>query len=82
MKDVEIFEQVLINNKGKLAILRADPSVDKPKSLMDDAVSVYVNNHPYNEFIEIFLDNPWVRVIVGGINELDFVPFDEQKLHD
>ena len=38
---------------------------------MDNIVSLYVENRGYNEFIESFLDNPWVRVILEGINEID-----------
>ncbi len=83
MERIEIFEQVLTkNNKkvGKVAILRGGLNTDNPTAIMNNAVSKYVGNKGYNEFVEIHLDNPWVRVIIGGINDLDFKPFDKQRL--
>ena len=84
MKNVSIFEQAVKvrdgSQNGKFAILRADPGVSNPKPLMDAAVDHYVGKIAYNEFIEIYLDNPWVRVIVKDINSLDFIPFEGQTL--
>ncbi|WP_141491743.1 hypothetical protein [Longimonas halophila] len=85
MSQIEIFEQYLTNGddkKGKMAILRGRPQSENPTSLMNDAVSKYVDNSPYNEFIEIEMDNPWVRVVVGGINKLNYEEFKNQKLND
>lgn len=42
---------------------------------MDAVVSKYVDDKMYNEFIEEPLDNPWVRVIIFGINNLSFNPY-------
>lgn len=84
MNDVQIYEQELFNhdndNVGKLAILRGGLKSDNPTALMNSAVSEYVESKDYNEFVEIHLDNPWVRVIVSGINELDYEQFSSQKL--
>lgn len=83
MVNVEIFEQFIQNpngSPGKIAVFRISPNIEKPKPLMDQAVSEYVGFNPYNEFIEIFLDNPWVRVIVSDIDSLNFVPFKDQKI--
>lgn len=83
MKNVKIFEQNTYDKDkciGKIAILTADPTVKSPKKLMDAAVKAYVGSEAYNEFIEIFLDNPWVRVIVKDINKLKFVAFDKHRL--
>lgn len=80
---IEIFEQVLKNNDeeiGKIAILRGGLNTENPSAIMDEAVSRYVDTKEYNEFVEIFLDNPWVRVIVKGINELEYKTFKDQKL--
>lgn len=68
------------NVNGKITILAASPDIEKPKAIMDDAVLRYVGSSSYNEFIEIYLDNPWVRVIVKDINSLNFKPFTTQKL--
>jgi hypothetical protein len=83
MNKIEIFEQELKNrNKivGKVAILRGGLNTDNPTAIMNDAVSTYVGTKGYNEFVEVFLDNPWVRVVVSGINELDYKEFTTQKL--
>ena len=83
MKNAEIFEQELKNGDkivGKVAILRGGLNTDNPTGILNAAVSQYVERTGYNEFVEIYLDNPWVRVIVSGINELDFKPLIDQKL--
>jgi hypothetical protein len=83
MNIVEIFEQELRNGDkvvGKVAILRGGLNTDNPTAIMNEAVSSYVEHQSYNEFVEVFLDNPWVRVIVSGINELDYKEFNSQRL--
>lgn len=83
MNKVEIFEQELKNGDktvGKVAILRGGLNTDNPTAIMNDAVSTYVGTNGYNEFVEVFLDNPWVRVVVSGINELDYKEFTTQRL--
>ncbi len=83
MNNIEIAEQELKKGDkvvGKVAILRGGLNTDNPTAIMNDAVSTYVQNKGYNEFVEIFLDNPWVRVVVGGINDLEYHPFKDQRL--
>jgi hypothetical protein len=83
MEDVEIFEQLLKNNNqvvGKIAIIRGGLNTDNPTGLLNAAVSEYVETTGYNEFVEIFLDNPWIRVVMSGINEIDFKKFENQRL--
>lgn len=71
-QDVEIVEFEVAG--GKIAILRG--GINKPKSYMDNVVSIYVGHEMHNEFIEIFLDNPYVRVVVSGINDFQYETFD------
>lgn len=76
MNDVEIFEQKLIGERGgkyKFAILRCNIKVDTPKSTLNAAVFTYVEHVGYNEFVEVYNDNPWTRIIVSGINELQYI---------
>lgn len=80
-EDIEIKEYP-INNNVKIAILRGGFSHANPKEYMDLAVYAYVEGCIYNEFIEEHLDNPWLRVVIKGINEIDFNPFNGQKLSD
>lgn len=76
-EDVEIKEFPVTN--GKITILRG--GLNKPKSYMDHVVSEYVGHAMHNQFIEIFLDNPYVRVIVTGINDFDYDTFDTNVYH-
>lgn len=76
-KDVEIVEFNV--QHGRVAILRG--GLNKPKSYMDDIVREYVGREMYNEFIEIFLDNPYVRVVVSGINNFDYKTFNTAIHH-
>ena len=83
MSDVQIFEQAITGTHGekfKMAILRGGLRSDNPTEVMNAAVYNYVGSTPYNEFVESFLDNPWVRVIVSGINELDYQEYKNQRL--
>lgn len=83
MSKIEIFEQELKKGNttvGKVAILRGGLNTDNPNPIMNDAVSKYVGRTGYNEFVEIHLDNPWVRVIVSGINDFEYKTFTTQRL--
>lgn len=85
MEDVEIFEQLLKNGNqvvGKMAVIRGGLNTDNPTGLLNLAVSEYVQNTGYNEFVEIYLDNPWIRVVMSGINEIEFKKFENQRLAD
>lgn len=75
---IQIFEQKLDGGKGTISILCGGLNANNPKSFMDEVVSQYVKGEMYNEFIEIFLDNPYVRVIITGINEIEFKEFNEK----
>ena len=82
---MEIFQQNLMNGNrvvGRIAIIRGGLNEENPTAVLNNAVSNYVGQTPYNEFVEIYLDNPWVRVIVSGINELNYQPFVNQHLGD
>ena len=82
MKDVEIFEREfeIDNKKVKIAILRGGLKSGNPTAALNEAVDEYVGAQSYNEFVEAHLDNPWVRVVLSGIDELDFKSFEDQKL--
>ncbi len=82
MAKIEIFEQNLTqdNKTAKVTILRGGLNTTNPSAIMNEAVSKYVGNKGYNEFVEIPLDNPWVRVIISGINDLEYKPFENQRI--
>ncbi len=50
-----------------------------PVEMLDWAVSEYVGNEGHNQFIDINMDNPWTRVIISGINEMNQEDFDPTK---
>ena len=75
---IQIFEQKLDGGKGTISILCGGFNANNPKLFMDEVVSQYVTGEMYNEFIEIFLDNPYVRVIITGINEIEFKEYNER----
>ena len=80
MQDI-IFQEAEANNrKVKVGILHYVGNGDPVKNL-NAAVSKYVANEGYNEFVDANMDNPWVRVIVKGINEMDQVEFDPTVHH-
>lgn len=84
MKDVQICEYDLTKEgvkQGKVAILSGGLHSNNPIAHMNAAVSEYVGRDLYNEFIEIHMDNPWVRVIVSNINDLDYKDFVNQRLN-
>lgn len=65
------------NNQGGntpyIVILRGGLGELDPKSFMDRVVSDYLNNGlTHNDFVERTLDNPYVRVLIFGINELSY----------
>ena len=75
MENVEICEQLITGNQGgqyKIAIIKCSDKIENPKSTLDFAVSNFVESDGYNEFVEVFKENPWVRIVVSGINELQF----------
>jgi len=86
MNDVEICQYPLMGKdgkkKGKVAILRGGLNSENPIAHMNNAVSKYVKGELHNQFVEIHMDNPWVRVIVSGINELEYEELKNQHLND
>jgi hypothetical protein len=74
MKDIIYQEATTTNPRVKVGILMYTGSGDPVKNL-NEAVHLYVRNEGYNEFIDANMDNPWIRVIIKGINDLDQVEF-------
>ena len=80
MKDI-VFQEAQTGNKNiKVGILLYTGSGDPVKHL-NEAVDSYVQNQAYSEFIDANMDNPWVRVIIKGINTMDPVEFNPVLHH-
>jgi len=77
-----IFQESIINlthgRKGKVAMFMFAGDED-PVAKLDWAVSEYVGHEGYMEFIDINMDNPWTRVVISGINDMEQVEFDPSK---
>lgn len=58
-----------ISNKSLIAIFTYIGQ-DDPVSKLNSVVYNFTNNNSYNEYIDSHLDNPWMRVIIIGINEM------------
>lgn len=60
---------------GRLAIFiytgEREPSV-----VLDAAISEYVQQNGYHEWVDANMDNPWVRAIMSDVNGMNQEPFD------
>lgn len=74
--DVDIV-RAPIGGRGTVTILRGGWTRPDAKTYMDEAVRQFVENRPINQFVEIHLDIPQVRVIVEGINDINYLPIKE-----
>ena len=82
MAKVEIFEEYLTEDENaRITILRGGLNTDNPTAIMNEAVSQYVSYEGCNQFVEIPLNNPWVRVIISHINDLEYKPFKNQTIN-
>ncbi|SMG49313.1 hypothetical protein SAMN05661096_03599 [Marivirga sericea] len=64
--------------KGQIAVIMYAGDND-PVAKLNLAVSQYVGNVGHSQFVDISMDNPWVRVIISGINEMKQEDFDPLK---
>lgn len=58
-------------------IYSANPRNRNPKIEVDNAINGCVGENEYNEFVEEWLDNPWIRIAIIGIEYLDYKHFNE-----
>jgi hypothetical protein len=67
-----------MGGKGKIAVFMYSGDSD-PKTILDNAVSNYVEGNGYHELIDYNLDNPWMRVVLSDINKMKQEIFDVNK---
>lgn len=80
MSEVKIQELTTADPTVKVAVFTYSGYGD-PIKYLNDAVREYVGRELYNEFIDANMDNPWVRVIVKGINSMTKLDFDKTLHH-
>ena len=78
-KDVQIFQQDL-TDKSKLLILIGGLNNPNPGEYLDRCVQNLVNNQLYGEFVDKHMDNPYIRIIIINMNELQFDPYDSSRV--
>lgn len=76
-----IYQEAETTNKNVKVGILIYTGVGDPVKHLNDAVHYYVGTNFYNEFIDANMDNPWVRVIIKGINDIGQEPFDSEKHH-
>lgn len=77
--DVEIIERDL-GNGAFMTILRGGLGRPNARSYMDAAVAEYVRHSMFNQFIDIYRDNPFIRVIIFGFNNIQgWTPFNQVR---
>ena len=83
MRQVKIQENIIQledGNKGKVAVFLYGGE-GNPMVALDDAVKEYVGVEPSSQFIDINMDNPWVRVVITHINEMLQDDYDPSRHH-
>lgn len=70
--DVDVYESPLKDSSAKLYVLRGGWNHPTPKQYMDEAVREFIETTLHNQFVEIHLDIPQVRVLIVGINDLPY----------
>ncbi len=81
MGQIKIQESIIEltqGRKGKMAVFIYAGDED-PVDRLDWAVSVYVEQNGHYQFIDINMDNPWVRVVLSDINNMNQENFDPAK---
>ena len=72
MRQVKIEQstiQLEDGNKGTVAVFLYGGK-GNPMMELDKAVNEYVGNDAFNQFIDINMDNPWVRVVIVHADKL------------
>ena len=67
--DVKIKLQILDGN-SHMVIMQGGFEKENPTEYMNEVVSCLVEHELHNEFIEKFLDNPWIRVVFFEFNDI------------
>lgn len=80
--DDELREYVTISEHKigniKMAVLKTTHNYCS--EILDFAVEKYVGDALYNEFVDMNFNDPWTRVIISNLNDLDpkdWIPFEK-----
>lgn len=59
-----------LNHKGKGKIGIFQSNSDDPFLELDTAIKKYVGNKGYKEFVDVNMDNHWVRIVISDFDYL------------
>ena len=65
-------DNVKKNKKAEMALLLASPLNPNPRKDIEKELNAYVKNSDYCDFVEEWLDNPWLRLVIIGIENLNY----------
>ena len=63
----------VLSEACRISILVGGLGRVNPNSYMNAMVDYFIGTTGHNTYIDSSLKNPWVRVVITGINELDYV---------
>ena len=70
---------ILENGKKGVMVVFMYPGPKDPGPVLDKAVRDYVGNSGYHALIDASLSNPWMRVVISDINEIEQNPFKPEE---
>lgn len=68
------------NGNTSITVFRVDVNTKAPNDILDQAIGRYVRNQPHLQFRDVYIDNPWMRIIVSNIDGLPFENLTDQHL--
>lgn len=71
-QNVKVFRQEIGDKGSEIAIFLVNPDVPMPQQILEDAIGKYVGDSPYSEFVPSVRNESGIRVIIKGINNLEF----------
>ncbi|MBQ6722962.1 MAG: hypothetical protein IJQ84_00395 [Paludibacteraceae bacterium] len=71
-QNVNVFKQKLGDKGAEIAIFQVRPDVPMPQQILEDAIGKYVGDSPYSDFVPGMRNESGIRVIIKGINNLEF----------
>lgn len=72
---MKIFRHIFLNTNGnpaEMGILIENPRNRKPQPNVDAAVMTFVGGREYSDYVEEWLDDPWLRLVICGIGSLNY----------
>ena len=70
--NVRVFKQNLGTQGAEIVIFQVRPDVPMPQQILEEAIGKYIENSSYTEFIPSTRNESGLRIIIKGINNLDF----------